>query len=185
MMELMNFDNEITATINALAGRYSVLDFSAIFAAKYVIFLLVLSIAVTWFVRTDRAIWRFRAVSCGLAAAVGLLLNQGILLFVSRVRPYDLGLTHLIVEKSADPSFPSDHATLVFAIAFMLILLRDQFAILYLILAVVVALARVFVGIHFFSDVIGGGVTAQMGAVVVTNLYKSNSRLNNFLAGFL
>ena len=56
----MNFDNEITATINALAGRYSALDLLAIFVAKYVIFLLILSIAVTWFVRTERATWRFR-----------------------------------------------------------------------------------------------------------------------------
>ena len=181
----MNFDNEITVTINSMAGWSVALDLSAIFVAKYLIFLLVLSVAATWFVRTDRATWRFRAISCGLAVAAGLLLNQGILLFVSRVRPYDLGLTHLIVEKSADPSFPSDHATVVFAVAFMLILLRDRFATVYLVLAVVVALARVFVGIHFFSDVIGGAVTALIGAVVVTNLYKSNSRLNNFLSRFL
>ena len=152
----MNFDNEITVTINSLAGRSAALDLSAIFVAKYVIFLLVLSIAATWFAQTDRAAWRFRAISCGLSVAAGLLLNQGILLFVSRVRPYDLGLTHLIVEKSADPSFPSDHATVVLAIAFMLLLLRDRFAILYLVVAAAVAVARVFVGVHFFSDVVGG-----------------------------
>ena len=91
-MEIMNFDNEITATINSVAGRYTTLDLTAIFLAKYVIFLLVLSIAAMWFVQTDRTPWRFRAISCGLAVAAGLLLNQGILLFVSRVRPYDLGL---------------------------------------------------------------------------------------------
>jgi len=182
---MMNFDNEITATINSLAGRYPALDLSVIFFAEYVIFLLVLSIAATWFVRTDRAMWRFRAISCGLAVSAGLLLNQGILLFVSRVRPYDLGVTRLIVEKSADPSFPSDHATVAFAIAFVLVLLRDRFVIPYLIVAAAVAVARVFVGIHFFSDIIGGAMTALIGAVVVTNLYKSNSRLNNFLAGFL
>lgn len=185
MIELLNFDNETTTTINSLAGRYSALDLLAIFVAKYVIFLLVLSIAVTWFVRTDRAMWRFRAISCGMAVAAGLLLNQGILLFVSRVRPYDLGLTHLIVEKSADPSFPSDHATVVFAIAFMLILLRDRFAVPYLILAVFVALARVFIGVHFFSDIMGGAMTALIGAVLVAVFYKSNSRLNNFLSGLL
>ena len=185
MNELMNFDNQITTAINSVAGHSAALDFAAIFSAKYVIFLVVLSIAATWFVRTDRPAWRFRAISCGLAVAVGLLLNQGILLFVSRVRPYDLGLTHLIVEKSADPSFPSDHATVVFAIAFMLILLRDRFAFPYLVLGAFVALARVFVGVHFFSDIVAGAMTALIGTVVVRNPYKSNSRLNNFLIGFL
>ncbi len=36
MIELMDFDNKITATINSLAGRYPALDLSAIFFAKYV-----------------------------------------------------------------------------------------------------------------------------------------------------
>ena len=178
---MMNFDSEVTATINFLAGRYSALDLLAIFFAKYVIFLLVLSIAFTWFVQTDRAMWRFRAISCGLAVAVGLLLNQGILLFVSRVRPYDLGLTHLIVEKSADPSFPSDHATMVFAITFMLILLRDRFRIIYLIFAILVALARVFIGVHFLGDVVGGVFTALIASVLVHFMFKSSSELNKLL----
>lgn len=177
----MNFDSELTTTINFLAGRYKALDLVAIFFAKYVIFLLVLSIAVTWFVRTDRAAWRFRAISCGLAVAVGLLLNQGILLFVSRVRPYDLGLTHLIVEKSTDPSFPSDHATVVFGIVFILILLRDRFRIIYLLFAVLVALARVFIGVHFLGDVVGGIFTALIAAASVHFIFKSSSGLNKFL----
>ena len=33
-----------------------------------------------------------------------------------RIRPYDAGLTHLIVAPSFDWSFPSDHATAAFAI---------------------------------------------------------------------
>ena len=181
MREMMNFDNEITATINSLAGHFPALDLSAIFFAKYVIFLLVLSIAVTWFVRADRAAWRFRAISCGLAVVAGLLLNQGILLFVSRVRPYDLGLTHLMVEKSADPSFPSDHATVVFAIAFMLVLLRDRFRNIYLLFAVLVALARVFMGVHFFGDMVGGTLTAAVAAALVHIMYKSSSGLNQLL----
>ena len=178
---MINFDNEITATINFLAGRYPALDLLAIFVAKYVIFLLVLSIAVTWFVRTERATLRFRAISCGMAVAAGLLLNQGILLFVSRVRPYDLGLTHTIVEKSTDPSFPSDHATVVFAIAFVLIFLRDRFAVPYLILAVFVALARVFIGVHFIGDVVGGVFTAFIASALVHFLFKSSSGLNKLL----
>ena len=95
---MLNFDSQITTAINSLAGRNVTLDFAAIFLAKYAIFLLVLSIAVTWFARTDRTIWRFRAISCGLAVIAGLVINQGILLFLSRVRPYDLGVTQLIVE---------------------------------------------------------------------------------------
>ncbi|MDH8190437.1 undecaprenyl-diphosphate phosphatase, partial [Klebsiella pneumoniae] len=48
---------------------------------------------------------------------LGLALNQLILLLVHRMRPYDGGVTHLLTAPSADPSFPSDHATASFAIA--------------------------------------------------------------------
>ena len=182
---MLNFDTQITTAINSLAGRYMALDFAAIFLAKYAIFLLVLSIAVTWFFKTDRAAWRFRAISCGMAVATGLLLNQVILLFVSRVRPYDHGLTHIIVEKSADPSFPSDHATVVFAIAFVLVMLRDRLQIIYLLLAVLVALARVFIGVHFLGDVAGGALTALIAAALVHVMYRSSSGLNRLLIRIL
>ena len=177
----MNLDNQITGAINSLAGRLQALDYSVIFFARYVVFILILSIAVTWFFRIDRSALRFRAISCGMAVAMGLLLNQAILQFVSRIRPYDLGVTHLIVERSADPSFPSDHATLAFAIAFTLLLLRDRLGFGYLFIAILVGLARVFVGIHFVGDVVGGAMTALLAATLVHITYKSGSRLNTFL----
>ena len=177
----MNLDNQITSAINSLAGRLQALDYSAIFFAKYAVFIIILSIAITWFFRTDQSVWRFRAISSGMAVAIGLLLNQAILQFVSRIRPYDLGITHLIVAKSADPSFPSDHATLAFAIAFTLFLLRDRLGFGYLFIAILVGLARVFVGIHFVGDVVGGAMTALLAAALVHITYKSSSKLNTFL----
>jgi len=42
---------------------------------------------------------------------LGLALNQLILLFVHRIRPYDGGVTNFLIDRSADFSFPSHHAT--------------------------------------------------------------------------
>src|SRR5262249_1926564 len=42
--------------------------------------------------------------------------------FVHRLRPYDAGVTHLLIAPSHDPSFPSDHSTAVFSIAFAYLL---------------------------------------------------------------
>lgn len=56
-------------------------------------------------------------VATGLSPLLGLALNQLILLVVHRMQPYDGGVTHLLIARSADFSFPSDHATAVFAIA--------------------------------------------------------------------
>ena len=181
----MQFDNAFTAATNSLAGMFPWLDYTALFFAEVVIYLLVLSIAVTWFLRSEREAWRFRAISCGLAVALGLLMNQAILLFAARTRPYDLGLTHLIVEKSADPSFPSDHATVAFAIAFLLLFRRDRFAGPYLAIAILVGLARIFIGTHFLTDVLGGAAVAFVAAAVIHKLYRPESRLNRFLVRIL
>ncbi|WP_163540551.1 phosphatase PAP2 family protein, partial [Klebsiella pneumoniae] len=43
-------------------------------------------------------------------------INQFILLFIHRVRPYEAGVTHLLIPPTVDWSFPSDHATASLAI---------------------------------------------------------------------
>jgi undecaprenyl-diphosphatase len=121
------------------------------------------------------------AICCGLATALGLPLNQIILLFVARVRPYDVGLTHLIIDKSLDPSFPSDHATVVWAIAFSLLIKRDRYAWVFLAFASLVSLSRVYLGTHYVSDVLGGVLTAAVAAALVAWLYRSDSALNQKL----
>lgn len=43
-------------------------------------------------------------------------ISQVILVFEHRIRPYEAEITRLLIERSTDPSFPSDHATATFAI---------------------------------------------------------------------
>ncbi len=64
--------------------------------------------------------WK-RACAAGLsAAAVGLLVNQMIIHLWERARPYDAHHSIVpLVTPSMDPSFPSDHATAAFSIAFV------------------------------------------------------------------
>jgi undecaprenyl-diphosphatase len=50
----------------------------------------------------------------GFSFLLGLAINQLILLFIHRVRPYDAGVTNLLIARSGDFSFPSDHATASF-----------------------------------------------------------------------
>jgi membrane-associated phospholipid phosphatase len=61
-----------------------------------------------------------RHLVCGaVAAAVGELVNYVIASFTYRARPFVAmpHLVHLLVHHGADSSFPSDHATAVFAVA--------------------------------------------------------------------
>ena len=99
--------------------------------------------------------WK-RACAGGLsAAAVGLLANQLISHVWDRARPYDAhaGVVPLLTP-SGDPSFPSDHATAAFSIAFGVFFVSRRAGSFFLAFAGLVAVSRVLAGMHYPSDVL-------------------------------
>ena len=109
-------------------------------------------------------------------AAVGL--GQLIGRAVDRSRPYTaMNDVHVLVHRSSDFSFPSDHATAVGAIAVGLLLASRKWGLVALAGAVLMAFSRVYVGVHYPSDVIVGlalgGVVAATGSFVVVPMLNS------------
>lgn len=115
---MYNVDVAATQAINGFAGKSAVLDFWMIWISAIGVPILVLAVAIQWWRKGRRLHVRHVLIATGLSFLVGLALNQLILLFVHRPRPYEAGVTHLLIAKGADPSFPSDHATASAAIAF-------------------------------------------------------------------
>ena len=110
--------------------------------------------------RRERLARRCGAVTATAAAGIALLLNQPIAHAVARTRPYlaHPHHAHLLIARSHDPSFPSDHSTGAFALA-AAILFYDRIAgLIVLVLGVLLAFARVYVGTHYPGDVVGGAV---------------------------
>lgn len=98
--------------------------------------------------------------ACGLLAS--LVVNNLILKnLVGRIRPYELveGL-QCIVAPATDASFPSGHTGASFASAVsMYWQLPRKFAVALIVLASLIAFSRLYVGIHYPTDVLGGLVT--------------------------
>lgn len=183
---MYQLDVAITQAINGFAGRSSTIDFVMIWVSAIGIPILVAAVVVQWWRQHDRRHLRHVLVSAGLSFIVGLAINQLVLLFVHRPRPYDAGLTHLLIARSADPSFPSDHATASFAIAAAFLghgMKRTGFC--FLAAALLVMVSRVFVGIHYISDVAGGAVTGLVGALIVFGLYHEGTRVDRALTSIL
>lgn len=175
-------DIAITQTLNGLATWSTSVDDVMIWSSAFGVPILVVAVAGQWWRRADRHHYRHILVSAGLAFCTGLAFNQLILLFVHRLRPYDAHVTHLIIERSADFSFPSDHATATFAIAAVFLMhgvRRLGFA--FLVAALLVAVSRVYVGIHYFSDVLGGALTGVLAALLVWATYREHTRLDRFI----
>jgi undecaprenyl-diphosphatase len=182
---MYDLDAALTARINGLAGN-PLGDRLIILISAYGVPLLIALVAVQWWVRYRRTETRHALVAAGLTFVVGLGLNQIILLFVSRVRPYDAGVTKLLIDRSNDPSFPSDHATAVFAIVMAFALQRmPGRSLFFLLLAILVSFSRVYIGTHYLGDVMGGVLTAVFGAILVKTLYRPETRLDRFVTGIL
>src|SRR5919205_510374 len=101
-----------------------------------------------------------------------LLINQAIADAIwHRPRPYEThpGVYHL--SNSHDPSFPSDHASAAFGIAFGVFFFAPGVGALFLVVAALIAIGRVLIGAHYPGDVLGGlGVGFAVAAVVAFGL---------------
>ncbi|MFF9195094.1 phosphatase PAP2 family protein [Streptomyces sp. NPDC014779] len=92
-----------------------------------------------------------------LAAGIALLVNVPIRGFVERPRPFKdhQGLEVLVAGKT-DFSFVSDHATLTMAVAVGVFIAHRRFGLLAIGLALAEGFCRVYMGVHYPTDVVGG-----------------------------
>ncbi|MFE3073763.1 phosphatase PAP2 family protein [Streptomyces sp. NPDC059247] len=92
-----------------------------------------------------------------LAAGIALLVNIPIRDFVERPRPFEdhEGLEVLVAGKT-DFSFVSDHATLAMALAVGVFVAHRGFGLAAIGLALAEGFTRVYLGVHYPTDVIGG-----------------------------
>lgn len=99
--------------------------------------------------------------SVGIRASVTLILSALISQFiktsVSRIRPF-LKVQNLNIRKIGidEYSFPSGHTTAAFAIAVTLALSFSTMTIIYIALAFLVGISRMYLGVHYPSDVCVG-----------------------------
>lgn len=145
------------------------------FLASAIVPLVAIALMAAW-VRAQSG-WRPVLLDAVAAGALGLSLVQVIGWFLYRPRPFEAGLGANLLNHLPENSFPSDHATLMFALAFGLISatpLRKAGAVL-LVLALAVSWARVFLGAHYPSDILGGAILAVLCVGLVQSVTARQS----------
>lgn len=122
--------------------------------------------------------WKLASASALGSAALALGVNQVLGRLWSRARPYAAHPSaHVWGARSQDPSFPSDHASAAFAIAWSVLLYDRLAGAIFLAAAAAIGIGRVVIGVHYPSDVLAGALIGLGCALLVSRASGLLSRL--------
>ncbi|WP_048602068.1 phosphatase PAP2 family protein [Rubeoparvulum massiliense] len=135
-------------------------------SATFSIFFLLVSIL---FIQSPANRWAWDAL---IAVAVSHLFMRFIKWRVPRVRPYiTLPGSRTFRNPLADCSFPSGHTTAAFAMAITAFLYAPITGWFLLPLATLVGVSRIYLGLHYPSDVLAGALNGAITAILIFYLF--------------
>lgn len=143
--------------VNAVARRTPWLHPAMCGYATYAVALFAVLLLAGWWVARRRG----TALPAALWTPVGVLLavavNQPLVAVVHHARPYSVlpGIL-VLADRTSDPSFPSDHATMAGAVAAGLLLVDRRLGLSTAVAALVLGFARVYIAAHYPADVLAG-----------------------------
>ena len=128
-----------------------------------------------WIAVTILALISKRYRKLGFTLALTLILcaiigNLWLKPFVERLRPFEANhFTELLITAPKDFSFPSGHAMASFACATVLLYFDKKIGIPALITAILISFSRLYLYVHYPSDILGGTI---IGIAVGTFMYN-------------
>ncbi|MGO4120762.1 phosphatase PAP2 family protein [Arthrobacter sp. YAF16] len=127
-----------------------------------------------WLVRRDLV----KAVAFGLVACSGWVASEAFKLLIARQRPDPKLLFDPLAPETGSNSFPSGHVSFAVALAFALYFLArgtrwsKAAAVAGAAMALVVAWSRLYVGVHYPTDVAASFLAASAAVVLLTGLWN-------------
>ena len=116
---------------------------------------------------------RLAAVGACLSVAFALAIAGAIASAFFHPRPFMDGLSRNFLRHAGDSSFPSDHGTLLFALAFSMLLtppaMNRWLWLMPMGLALTVSWARVALGVHYPFDIFGAAIVGLVAASCIAS----------------
>lgn len=135
-----------------------------IFGATDLIYITILSIFVLAFKGQSKD--RKALILTVLAIPIAIILIKVIHIFINEPRTFVTYHFSPLTDNTVDASFPSRHATIASVIAFSYIYFKSKWSILFLIIMVWIGLSRIYVGVHYPLDIIGGFLVGIVSLII-------------------
>lgn len=166
----MNLDYYLFHLINQFAGKNICFDSAVIFFAEYFQYIVVFCPLIFLFINFKKYL---KMVLRAIAAAVfaRFVIVEIIRYFLPRVRPFvENSINLLVAHNPREFSFPSGHAAFFFALSTVIYFYNKKAGILFFISAFLISISRVFVGVHWPSDILVGVVVGVFSGWLIVRL---------------
>ncbi len=171
-------NKDILLMINGWAGQSKLLDNVMIASAKYLIFVVfAVGLACAGYYVYKKE-WKPAIYFAVSLAATFVLLELAAMLNLDH-RPFmDVSTLHQLISHAAGKSFPSDHTTASTGVALSVLYFTKfkKTGVILLIAALLIGFSRIFVGVHYPLDILGGIVTAIIGTTSVYIVMRMTNR---------
>ena len=110
-----------------------------------------------------------------IALVITTIIGEGIIKnIVKRKRPfYGDDDKELLISRPITYSFPSGHTASSFAVATVFIKTDNAASLEIMLLACLIAFSRIYLGVHYPSDVIGGGIIGTLCGLITVILFMN------------
>ena len=173
---LADADKALFLWINALVGRLPAVDAAMGWVASDYLVPVSMGLVLVslWFIGRDTT-ERMR-YQIGMFTALTAMALSSLVVFICnaiffRPRPFDgLDGVNLLFYQPTDSSFPSNSAAAAFAIAAAVWCVNRRIGTVLFVAAAVYGFSRVYVGVHYPADILGGAVIALVITVLTLRL---------------
>ncbi|HDU5577065.1 TPA: undecaprenyl-diphosphate phosphatase [Klebsiella aerogenes] len=168
---LENINYALFALINATPSSSWWAIEVATFIAKDLIIIVPLVVVALWLWGPNQRQLVFKVM---LALALSLSISWVIGHLFPHDRPFVGGVGYNFLHHAADDSFPSDHGTVIFTFALAFLFWHRVWSgTLLLVIASAIAWSRVYLGVHWPLDMLGGLLAGMCGCLGAQLLWQS------------
>jgi undecaprenyl-diphosphatase len=160
--------------INNFTSETLSFDGAGIFLAQYLPFILVASLFLFLFFNFKK--YGRLTLMAFTAAFLSRLITELFRIIWERPRPFVENNVNVLIDRLNTSSFPSAHTSFFFAISAVVFYYNKKIGLLFFCLSFAMAVSRIYSGVHWPSDILGGILVGLLSAFIVIIIFNKFSK---------